>query len=71
MSTNYLSAMAYPTAESRDIAASAEKLWSLVWDQGTNRRGVRRWSTTVTVVGCELAHKQMATTLQNLASAAE
>jgi hypothetical protein len=74
--------MAYPIAESRDIAAPSEKLWSLVSDlprmgewspenaggqwikgatgpalgarfKGTNRNGLRRWSTTVTVVGCE------------------
>jgi hypothetical protein len=74
--------MAYPTAESLDISAPAEKLWSLVSDlprmgewspenaggkwvkgatgpalgarfKGTNRNGVRRWSTTVTVLACE------------------
>lgn len=32
MTPNYRFAMAYPTAESRDIAAPAEKLWSLVSD---------------------------------------
>lgn len=74
--------MAYPTAVTREIAAPAEKVWSLVSDlprmgewspentggkwtkgatgpalgavfKGTNRRGVMRWSTTVTVVACE------------------
>jgi hypothetical protein len=74
--------MAYPTAESLDISAPPEKLWSLVSDlprmgewspenaggkwvkgatgpalgarfKGTNRNGVRRWSTTVTVLACE------------------
>jgi len=74
--------MTYPTAVTRDIAAPAEKVWSLVTDlprmgewspensggkwvkgatgpalgavfQGTNKNGIRRWSTTVTVVACE------------------
>ncbi len=74
--------MAYPTAATRDIAAPAEKVWTLVSDlprmgewspenaggkwvkgasgpapgavfKGTNKNGVRRWSTTVTVVACE------------------
>ncbi len=74
--------MTYPTASTRDIAAPAEKVWSLLVDlprmgewspenaggkwvkgttgpalgavfKGTNKNGVRRWSTTVTVVGFE------------------
>jgi hypothetical protein len=82
MSPNYLSPMTYPTSESLDIAAPAEKVWSLVSDlprmgewspenaggkwvkgatgpalgarfKGTNKNGIRRWSTTVTVVACE------------------
>jgi Polyketide cyclase / dehydrase and lipid transport len=82
MTPNYRLVMTYPTAESRDIAAPAEKLWSLVSDlprmgewspenaggkwvkgatgpalgarfKGVNKNGLRRWSTTVTVVACE------------------
>ena len=74
--------MAYPTAVTRDIAAPAEKVWTLVSDlprmgewspenqggkwvkgatgpsvgavfRGNNKRGIRRWSTTVTVVECD------------------
>jgi hypothetical protein len=74
--------MAYPTAASRDIAAPAENVWTLVSDlprmgewspenqggkwvkgatgpalgavfKGNNKNGIRRWSTTVTVVACE------------------
>lgn len=74
--------MAYPTAVSRDIAAPAEKVWSLVADvtrmgewspentggtwqkgasgpalgavfKGHNKSGLRRWSTTCTVVECQ------------------
>jgi len=76
--------MAYPIAESREIAAPAETVWKLVADlprmgewspenqggkwvkgakgpgpgavfTGHNKNGVRRWSTTVTVVECEPA----------------
>jgi hypothetical protein len=82
MGPNYRLAMAYPTAESRDIAAPADTVWALVSDlprmgewspentggkwlngssgpsmgakfKGTNKNGLRRWSTTVTVVACE------------------
>jgi hypothetical protein len=74
--------MTYPTAQSREIAAPAEKVWSLVSDlprmgewspentggkwtkgatgpavgavfTGKNKNGLRRWSTTATVVACE------------------
>jgi hypothetical protein len=74
--------MAYPTAESRVMAAPAEAVWALISDlsrmgewspentggswikgatgprvgacfKGVNRNGVRRWSTTATVVSCE------------------
>jgi uncharacterized protein YndB with AHSA1/START domain len=74
--------MAYPTAATRDIAAPAEKVWSLVADvtrmgewspentggtwqkgasgpalgavfKGHNKSGLRRWSTTCTVVECQ------------------
>ena len=74
--------MTYPTAESRDFAAHAERVWSLVSDlprmgewspenqggewvkgangaalgarfKGTNKNGIRRWSTDVTVVACD------------------
>jgi hypothetical protein len=74
--------MTYPTAESREIAATAETVWALVsdlprmgdlspentggtWDggatgpavgatfSGKNKNGMRRWSTTATVTGCE------------------
>jgi hypothetical protein len=74
--------MTYPTAQSREIAAPAEKVWGLVSDlprmgnwspeneggkwtkgatgpavgavfTGKNKNGVRRWSTTATVVACE------------------
>ncbi len=74
--------MSYPTAESRQIAAAAGELWSLVSDlprmgewspeneggswkkgatgpamgatfAGRNRNGIRKWSTTATVVACD------------------
>ncbi len=74
--------MAYPTAVTREIAAPAEKVWTLVADlprmgewspenaggkwvkgatgpalgavfKGSNRNGLRRWSTNATVVACE------------------
>jgi hypothetical protein len=84
MEQNYLVAMAYPIAESRDIAAPAATVWDLVADlprmgdwspenaggtwargatgpatgavfTGKNKNGIRRWSTTVTVVDCQPA----------------
>ena len=74
--------MAYPTAETLEIAAPATAVWGLVsdlprmgewspentggnWSKGAsgpaigavfvgkNQNGFRRWSTKVTVVGCE------------------
>ncbi len=74
--------MTHPVAESRDIAAPAEKVWALVSDlprmgewspendggswakgatgpatgavfKGRNRNGLRRWTTTATVVDCQ------------------
>ena len=76
--------MTYPTAESLDIAAPAEKVWALVSDlprmgewssenqggrwirgasgpatgavfTGRNKNGLRRWSTTATVIDCQPA----------------
>jgi hypothetical protein len=60
--------MAYPTAESRDIAAPAEKVWSLVSD--LPRMGESPVLELAVTAGA-LAHERVANTLQNLAAAAE